>query len=314
MSRVNEAMRRSLGTAAEDDLLVLPRGPVGATLDGFGAETVRQDEPEVQTLPRSPVPLFVPPPAGPPAPAHPDTDADFLRPSPPAAGFLASSPAARNRKLVVSPHMPPASILQYRRLAAALHDLQLERGLKIILISSAVPQEGKTLTITNLALTLSESYHRRTLLIDADLRCPSVHELFGVSKTPGLGDVLGTSGRQLPLLQASSWLHVLTAGHPGSTPLAQLTSERLRDIVNDAAAHFDWVLLDTPPVSLLPDAQHLASVSDGVLLVIAAGRTPYKMIQRAVASIGPERIVGTMLNYADDGILLQEAAYGRYYP
>lgn len=151
-------------------------------------------------------------------------------------------------------------------------------------------------------------------MIDADLRCPSIHELFGVSKTPGLGDVLGTSGRQLPLLQASAWLHVLTAGHLGSTPLAQLTSERLRDIVNDAAAHFDWVLLDTPPVSLLPDAQHLASVSDGVLLVIAAGRTPYKMIQRAVASIGPERIVGTMLNYADDGILLQEAAYGRYYP
>lgn len=303
MSRVNEAMRRRHGAGAEDDVLVL-RGPVGATLDGFGVETVRPDASDGQTLPRSPVPLFVPPPGAAAPPAHSDTG----------AGFLPSSPAARNRKLVVSPHMPPASILQYRRLAAALHDVQVENGLKIVLVSSAVPQEGKTLTITNLALTLSESYHRRTLLIDADLRCPTIHELFGISKTPGLGDVLGTSGRQLPLLQASSWLHVLAAGHPGSTPLAQLTSDRLRDVVNDAAAHFDWVLLDTPPVSLLPDAQHLASVSEGVLLVIAAGKTPYKMIQRAVASIGPERIVGTMLNYADDGILLQEAAYGRYYP
>ena len=313
MSRVNEALRRRHGAGAEDDVLVRPRGPVSATLDGFGAET-SPDEFDGETLPRSPVPLFVPLPGAAGSPAHPDTDAGFLPSSPAAAGFLASSPAVRNRKLVVSPHMPPASILQYRRLAAALHDLQVENGLKIVLISSAVPQEGKTLTITNLALTLSESYHRRTLLIDADLRCPSIHELFGISKTPGLGEVLETSGRQLPLLQASSWLQVLTAGHPGATPLAQLTSDRLRGIVNDAAAHFDWVLLDTPPTSLLPDAQHLASVSDGVLLVIAAGKTSYKMIQRAVASIGPERIVGTMLNYADDAILLQEAAYGRYYP
>ena len=80
------------------------------------------------------------------------------------------------------------SVEQYRRLAGAVHGLQVDRGLKTLMVTSAVPNEGKTLTVTNLALTLSESYKRRVLLIDADLRRPSVHDLFRIPNTTGLAE------------------------------------------------------------------------------------------------------------------------------
>jgi capsular exopolysaccharide synthesis family protein len=305
MSRVNEAMRRTSPTADADRE---PRYPPTAQLDRFGTEIPAGGELNApHRVTRPPIAPIAPvAPVAPVAvPVAPRTET-AIRP-------LEASPAATNPKLILNPHMAPVSSIQYRRLAASLHDLQQERELKIVMVSSAVPQEGKTLTIANLALTLSESYHRRTLLIDADLRRPGIHEIFGLSKTPGLADVLTTQTTQLPIVQASPWLSVLTAGHPVATPLAQLTSERLRAIVTDAAAHFDWVLIDTPPISLMPDAQHVASVSDGVLLVIAAGATPFSLVQRAIAAIGEERILGTALNYVEDRFLHQRELYGRYF-
>jgi len=207
--------------------------------------------------------------------------------------------------------MPPIPGAQYRRLAAALHDLQLRGGLKILMVSSTVPREGKTLTVANLALTFSESYQRRTLVIDADLRNPRMHDVIGSPMSPGLGDLLADGSSNVPLIQISTRLSVLPAGHVAGAPLAHFTSSRFHDVIREVAAHFDWVLIDTPPISLLPDAQHVAAVSDGTLLVIAAGLTPYKEIQRAVASIGAERIVGTLLNRADKRLMRQDG-YGRY--
>ena len=101
-------------------------------------------------------------------------------------GQLAPVNAALQGKLVVSSQTSPVAVEQYRRLAATLHGIQGERGLKTLLVTSAVPQEGKSLTVANLALTLSESYKRRVLLIDADLRRPSIHGLFGLPNVTGL--------------------------------------------------------------------------------------------------------------------------------
>jgi capsular exopolysaccharide synthesis family protein len=216
-------------------------------------------------------------------------------------------------KLVVSRQISPISIEQYRRLAATLHDLQQQRQIKSLMVSSALPKEGKTLTITNLALTLSESYHQRVLLIDADLRRPSIHDMFGLPVGTGLADALRSRGGPLPLVEISPLLAVLTAGHQDeASPLAQLTSDRLPAIIAEAGSSFDWILIDTPPVGLLPDAQHVARVCDGALFVIGAGSTPYRMVQRAIAELGPDRIVGTLLNrVAAQELSLHE--YGGYY-
>src|SRR5262245_16091624 len=303
MSRVAEAMRRAApATAFRDVPAETNAGPDGTGIDRFGAEPgpISEDNSArpAASIPQMPLPA--------PSGRAPRLPAARTRP-------LETSPAVRNRKLIVSAAMRPIQRVQYKRLAAALHDLQLQAGLKILMVSSAVPQEGKTLTIANLALTFSEAYQRRTLLIDADLRCPRLHDIFGTSKSPGLADVLGTAGSQMPLHQISQHLTILTAGHVATAPLAQLTSSRFREVISEAATHFDWVLLDSPPISLLPDAQHVASVSDGTLLVIAAGSTPYKEVQRAIASIGPERVVGTLLNYADKRLLIRKGDYGKYF-
>src|SRR5439155_17912408 len=99
--------------------------------------------------------------------------------------------------------------------------------------------------------------------------------------------------------QVTPPLSVLPAGQPGASPIAALSSDRMRTVIADAAKQFDWVLLDTPPVGLLSDAHLVARVTDGVLFVIAAGSTPYPVVLRSIAEIGADRIVGTVLNRVD---------------
>ena len=216
-------------------------------------------------------------------------------------------------KLVVSRDIEPATVEQYRRLAAVLHDLQVQGGLKTVMVSSASPGEGKTLTIANLALTLSESYHQRVLLIDADLRHPSLHDLFGIPNELGLADGVRAGGKSVPPVEISPCLSVLTAGRPVASPLAMLTSDHVRTVIADAAARVDWVLLDTPPVGLLADAQLVARLSDGVLFVIAAGVTPYSLVQRCIAELGADRIVGTVLNRVEHPMFTTRDYYHGYF-
>lgn len=203
-------------------------------------------------------------------------------------------------KLVVSPAMPKTLREHYRRLAATLHHAQAESGVKVLMISSAVPDEGKTLTATNLALTLSESYQRRVLLIDGDLRRPSLDGIFQLPKVFGLNEALtGVPERKVSVIQISRHLSLLTAGAPDPDPMSTLTSERMRRLLTEAAAAFDWVIIDTPPVGILTDAKLLGSMVDAALLVIRAGKTPHALIQRAVDALGRERILGVVLNRAD---------------
>ena len=216
-------------------------------------------------------------------------------------------------KLVISKSAEPISIEQYRRLAGAVHGLQVERGLKTLMVTSAVPNEGKTLTVTNLALTLSESYNRRVLLVDADLRRPSIPDLFRIPNTTGLAEILRAERSDVPLLRLSTNLSLLPAGRPDETPMAGLTSERMRALLEQFNQDFDWVLLDAAPVGFMPDAQLLASVTGAVLFVIAAGSTPYDIVQRAIAELGPDCVIGTVLNRVESRNIPATAYYDSYY-
>jgi protein-tyrosine kinase len=216
-------------------------------------------------------------------------------------------------KLVVTSRPEQSTVEQYRKLAATLHHAQVERALKIVMVSSAVSGDGKTLTSTNLALTLSESYRRRVLLIDADLRRPSLHEMFQVRNAAGLTECLkAETDNRLPLIHASSYLSLLLAGRPDSDPMSGLTSERMHRLIEEAAATFDWVIIDTPPVVLLPDANLLAAMVDAAILVIGAGKTPYKLITRAIDALGREKILGVVLNRVDHSCLAGGYGYGYY--
>src|SRR6185503_1761476 len=205
----------------------------------------------------------------------------------------------------------PALAEQYRQLAATLHHAQVAQQIRVVMIASAAASEGKTLTATNLALTLSESYRRRVLLIDADLRRPSLHEVFQVKNVAGLTECLkAETDSRLPLIQVSSYLSLLLAGQPDSDPMSGLTSKRMHRLIEEAAATFDWVIIDTPPVVLLPDANILAAMVDGAVFVIGAGKTPHKLITLAIDTLGRDKILGVVLNRVDRSRLAGGYGYG----
>ena len=237
--------------------------------------------------------------------------------SPPAEEPLGQAPAPAlndavqpDSRLIANPDLPAIAVEQYRRLAATLHHVQEDRGVKRVLVSSAVANEGKTLTAANLALTLSHSYQKRVLLVDADLRRPSVTIAFGLPNGTGLSEALEfPEPQKLPVLRVSPLLSVLPAGRVTPDPMAGLTSPRMAAILDEAAEQFDWVIVDSPPVGLLSDARLLASMVDAALLVVGAGSTPCGAVQRAIDAIGRERVLGVVLNRADETL----AAAGEYH-
>jgi capsular exopolysaccharide synthesis family protein len=209
--------------------------------------------------------------------------------------------AATDRdKLVVGENPDPAVVEQYRHLAAAFHQAQKASGARTVTVTSALPSEGKTLTATNLALTLSESYQRRVLLIDADLRRPRMREMFGLPVSAGLTDALTSArGDRLPVHQVTSNLWVLAAGRMVPDPMSLLVSPSMKQLIENARESFDWVIVDTPPIAILPDANLLSAMIDTALMVVSARSTPYPMVQRAVEAIGAQRILGVVLNRAE---------------
>ena len=223
-----------------------------------------------------------------------------------------SSDTADLQARLVTGALSTVSLEQYRRLATVLHEEQVQRQLKTVMITSALPQEGKTLTVVNLALTLSESYARRVLVIDADLRWPSVHTVLNIPNTSGLSEALRDGEADLPFVEVSSRLSALTAGTPGPTPLAGLTSKRMAEVIDACAAKFDWVLIDTSPVGVLPDAQVLARLVGAVIFVIGAGSTPAAAVERAIAELGPDSILGTVLNRVEERRIPEAGYYGQY--
>lgn len=214
-------------------------------------------------------------------------------------------------KLVVGPDADAAVAEQFRRLGAVLHSAQLRSGARSVMVASAVSGEGKTLTATNLAITLSHSYRRCVLLIDADLRRPSIHALFQLPNQFGLSDHLRhPDGGRLPITQVSATLSVLTGGPADPDPTSGLVSEAMKELLADAVDQFDWVVVDTPPVAHMADANLLASMIDTALVVVAARTTPYPLVKRAVEAIGTPRILGTVLNRVEHSEVVQ--GYGDY--
>jgi capsular exopolysaccharide synthesis family protein len=294
MSRIDQALKRRQrekgqgGGEAESPIVAAWQ------LERFPNETAQEPEKphfDVEIAPQA-VPSVEPP-----SRFEPQTE------PPPMAVFRGFSHTIE-QKVVAGGSMHPESLEQYRRLAAALHHTQVERGIKKVMVASAVAGEGKTLTALNLALTLSESYRRRVLLIDADLRRPKLHDLLGVPNTIGLNEALkDTSEARLTLLQVSPRLSVLPTGRPDPDPMSALTSRRMALVLEEGSENFDWVIIDTPPVVMLPDTNLLAAMVDVAILVVEAGRTPYDMSDRAIQALGRERVLGVVLNGVkqDDG-------------
>jgi len=191
-------------------------------------------------------------------------------------------------------------IEQFRHLAGSLHHAQTSGTLKSLMVTSAVPGDGKTFTSINLALTLAGSYARRVLLIDADLRRPSIGQVCGLRNTKGLSEGLRSeTDEKLPVFEIAEGLTFLPAGRPDSDPMSALTSSRMKRVLADAAEQFDWIIMDAPPAAPLADAGLIGAMVDAVLLVVRAGQTQFQSVEKAIEAVGRDRIFGVVLNGAD---------------
>jgi protein-tyrosine kinase len=309
MSRIEEAMRRARTDAGQT------RQRATSGDGGADMATASAAEAELEESPWH----FDPPAAGRTA-THLDAPRlvpNRRQPDSPAPAARSSKFGARDNagaRFLGTRDMPPLAVEQYRRLAATLHHLQSERGIKVVMITSALSGEGKSLTSTNLALTLSQSYRRRVLLIDGDLRRPSIHQIFEVQNSQGLSEGIKSENEEkLSITEIFENLSILTAGKPDPDPMSSLTSERMRRIVAEARMKFDWVIIDTPPVALLPDAGLLAAMAEAAVLVVGAARTPFDIIQRTVDTIGRDKIMGVVLNRAENAKFRGGKQYEAYY-
>lgn len=177
-------------------------------------------------------------------------------------------------KLVTATEPDTRLVEQFRRLAGLLHQSQVDHNTRVLMVTSADAGEGKSLTAINLALTLADSYGRRVLLVDADMRRPSLHDIVRVPNEIGLGETLKAAvAHKLPVYRISERLTLAPAGRPDRDPMTALTSTRMQELLAEASQRFDWVILDAPPVGPATDARLLSQMVGGTLFVIHAGKT-----------------------------------------
>jgi protein-tyrosine kinase len=201
---------------------------------------------------------------------------------------------------------------QFRTLRTRLYRIRGDKPTYSLLVTSSLPDEGKTFVTNNLAQAIVQQPHHRTLLIDADLRYPQLHLALGAPLTPGLSDYLRGETDELSALQHSK--HENLCFMPGGSlvPNASelLCNGKLKVLLERLTPIFDWVILDSPPCLPVADATVLAGLCDGVLLVVRAGSTPVDVAQKARQQLQGQNIVGVVLNRAEKKQLYGSHDYG----
>jgi capsular exopolysaccharide synthesis family protein len=186
----------------------------------------------------------------------------------------------------------------FRLLGVRLRHLRRDRLLKKVLITSTIPQEGKSMVAANLACTLALKTQQRTLVLEGDLRRPSLSKIFGLGRNPGLCEWL-EGDRSLTtsiyhLEGANIW--ILPAGNAPSNALELLQSARLSAVMDQLAVLFDWIIIDSPPVLPLADTSVWMRLADGILLTTRQGTTEKRKLQRGLEAIEPKKLIGALVN------------------
>ncbi len=281
MSRVFEALQRSQGDNPNSPLV--------------------PDQPEIAAVSGSATAL---------ADSQP-VDANWLKV--PADRILRPTPTPEQR-LVTITEPDGRGAEMFRVLATRLAHMQNKRRLQKLLITSAAVDEGKSVVSANLALTLARRPNERILLVEADLRRPTVSDL--VSSTPLRGITEWSEGK----LSLEDSLHqikdtplwILAAGKPIDDPVPLLESARFAKMIDTLAQSFDWVIFDATPMFPMADATSLSRLSDGVLVVVREGFTRRKVLNKAIESIEKSKLLGVVFNQASMLNVDYSHYYGRY--
>jgi protein-tyrosine kinase len=187
---------------------------------------------------------------------------------------------------------------QLRTLRSRLYQARETRPLKKVLVTSAMPGEGKTFVCANLAYAFERQTDRRVLLVDADLRAPGLHSLLGAPAEPGLASYLQGAVGVEKILQRGPHenFYLIPAGKPAANPADLLAGGKLKGLLAQLAPLFDWILLDSPAAGPVSDALRIADWCDGVLLVVQGGKTPYDLAQGVTRELREKRLLGVVLN------------------
>jgi tyrosine-protein kinase Etk/Wzc len=218
----------------------------------------------------------------------------------------------RTARLVVM-KKPKSSVAEaFRGLRTAIHFSSLRRDSKVIMITSSFPGEGKTTIAANLALTFAQAGNR-VIMVDCDLRRPSLNTIFGHSRTPGITEVLAGDTRLADALHVTDLpnISLLSAGTIPPNPAELLCSDSMRDLLKGLRDSYDMVIIDAPPVIPVTDAPLLTAFTDMVVVVVESGRIPLKAAQRMKELLQSVQapIAGFILN---DRTSLYSETYGYY--
>ena len=202
--------------------------------------------------------------------------------------------------LATDPRSPGAD--RFRLLRMSLRELKAKAKLQSLIITSALPMDGKSTVALNLATVLAEQGKQAVLLIEADLHCPTLAYSLGIPVGPGLAECLDDGLEPLSAIRRVEPLqwYILSAGQPRQNPTELLQSISFPNLLKTLSPYFDWILIDTPPLAPLSDTVLLSRHADASLLVVRAHRTPREAVDDAIALLGPSRVAGIIFNGADE--------------
>ena len=196
----------------------------------------------------------------------------------------------------------PKSVIaeQYRNIRTSIQYSNLDKKLKTILVTSSTKNEGKTITTTNLAVNFAAIDKKKVLIIDCDLRNPSIHKEFGITNVGGLTDLLIEKNNIENYIKTTEIdnLHVLTAGVIPPNPSEILASKLMKDLLNDLKEIYDYIFIDTPPIGIVMDAGTLANKVDASILVVKSNGVEFKQLEETKRKLDAvnANIIGVVLN------------------
>jgi protein-tyrosine kinase len=244
--------------------------------------------------------------------AHPGLDAFDVDPAAPLEDLERCpvlSVSIQDESRLVSLHKEGSlGAEKFRFLAVRLRQLRQSRPLKKVLITSTIPQEGKSTVAANLACTLARRKPQKTLLLEGDLRRPNIASRFGLGQLPGLCEWLSGDTPAINLYRLENlgfWM--LPAGTAPENPLELMQSGKLSPLMEQLEAWFDWIVIDSPPVLPLADTSLWSRLADGILLVTRKGITEKQQLKRGMEAIEKSKLLGALVNSSAN------AAHSDYY-
>lgn len=215
-------------------------------------------------------------------------------------------------RLVAITHPHSTYCEEYRSLRTQILHRSQRQKLQSIVVASINPSEGKTITALNLSWLLAQTDGVKCLIIDSDLRMPSLADYLGIEADRGLSDILaGRANLTDSIIKLEpAGLHILPGGEARSDVAELISGPKFKEILRQARELFDYVIIDAPPLGIFTDANILINHADGAMLVIRAGRTKYSAVDRVLETLPRERMMGVVLNQSED--VLDETHYSYY--